>query len=302
MKFNKGATSPLLLAAMIIGAVFAGLYLTGNFKLPGQASVTPPASVDTGVCGQNPSVVSTATNALQSGSSLVTTGTVYRVNGVYQGTTSPTVKGSVDAMFILTGYLNTIKSQSIGCGSNPIQTSQYAAATPTVTILGQVSGVTLVNSTTGVAGNNETKGGAGASYNDRIHFVGTNLNSTGQMLVIVDYANATSAIASASLTPISGAPYATPLAAIPKGYASLTSGGAQYAFLIPAIVGANTADYNLQTQAASSSVVAGAVRISLYSLQPFVETDGTFNPGTTAWDSVGTAKYAVVQNAVFYIQ
>lgn len=279
---------------LMVAVVIAALYFTGNLNLGVQQAGVPyaPTTVSPGDvgCNVNPSVVPTVTDALQPGTS-VTTVENYRLNGQFTGTTSPTTKGTADIMFDAGGYLNTtVYGVPIGCGSNLVTATIYAAAIPTVTVYKDNGISVLTNGATGGAVN-ESAAASGGQYNWKVHMVGTDKKSSGQMMFVVDLIAPNANITSVTLTPITGAPVATKLAAVPRGYSTQTSGGYSIAFLVPAIVGANTADYNLQAQANTGYFIRDSVYTTLYVLNPFVETDGSFNPGNTGWNSLGAAKY-----------
>lgn len=292
-----------LLVILVAGAL-VGYATNWTFKF-GQQSVTQtktcpdgtvvligancPSAGDSG-CSVNPSVVITTSDALQPGTAVTSTG-VYRLNGVYTGATSPTTRGTADIILSAATYLNTtLTGQTINCGSNQISASMYASAVPTESIYSN-NGLNILTNAAAGGAYNESVASTGGQYNWRVHMVGTDKKSSGTMLFIVDLTAPSANVSSVTLTPMTGAPAATPIA-VPKGYTTQTSGGYSAAFLIPAIVGANTVDYNLQVQANTGYLVTSAAYTSTYLLTPFVETDGSFNSGTTAWNSLGTAKYA----------
>jgi len=253
-----------------------------------------------GGCEVNPSVVLTVTDALQPGTSVSASG-FYRLNGVYTGSTSPTTKGTADILISAAEYVNTtLTGQVINCGSNQIAASLYSQASATDSIYNNAGTAVLTNAATGGA-NNETVGSTGGQYNWKYHLVGTDKKSTGPMLLVVDLQAAVANVSSVSLTPLTGSPSATALGSVPSGYVTQTSGGYSKAFLIPAIIGASSADYNLQVQAATGYLVSQKVYTRLYDLAPFVETDGSFNPGNNAFDSIGAAKYMTSQDYNFCI-
>ena len=255
----------------------------------------PPLSGGSQGCAVNPTLVITATNALSPGTAVTTSGNLFRLNGIYTSTTSPTTTGSADAILISSGYLNKLKQGiQITCGSNQVADTMTQVANATQSIY-STSGLLIIgNSATGASVNNETTAATGGSYNNRIHMIGVDKKSTGQMLFIVEL---TAPLANVSSVSLSGG---TPTA-VPSGYTRQATNGAVYAWLLPAITGNTAVDYNLAIVASTSHIVDGAVYTRTYSIQPFVETDGTFNSGTAAFDSLNTKQWASIQSYDFLI-
>lgn len=298
-KGKQYGTIALVAIVAVVGTFFGVKYLAGGTELSGYNGGNQQP-VSSACPGNDPSVVTNDVDALNSGVSVVHS-KEYRLDGTYT-LTSPTTKGTVDILFKNSTYLNAIVTgKAIGCGTNLIQASQYAGANATMSVYGNTATATVIGGVAGQTGtgvNNETKMGAGQSYNNRIHLVGTDKKSTGTMLLIIDFTNKSSAISSVVL---SGA---TPIP-VPNGYTTQTSGGAAFAFLIPALIGAQVVDYNLQIVPTSGSTITSAVYTNLYVLQPFTDTNGNFvTPGTTlgtsnqlltGWDSNNAAKYFTYQ-------
>ena len=287
MMGNKGKTSWGMIALVLIVAAIGYGFYSGMIKLPVTQVTQVTTTGGTGAtgCAVNPSLVFTAVDALNPGTAVAIAGGLYKINGGLTAT-SPTVTGSLTAVLNAAGYINgTVTNYQVGCGSNSLSPQMYAWAAPTESIYA-TDGVTKIgNSATGASVNNETAAAAGGSYNWRLHLVGTDKKSTGQMIIVIDFTNTSASFASVSM---SGG--AVPVA-IPKGYASQTSGGAQYAFLIPAVVGNSIVDYNIQAVATSSHTIISSVYTTTYSLSPFFDTDGSLQTNL-AFNSVGTATYA----------
>ena len=296
------ATNPLLILFLAVVISVGAVWMFSSYifvpQTPFTTTTTTIPLTDAG-CRNNPSVVLSTVDALQPGTS-VSAGAVYRLNGQYIGSTSPTVRGTADLIVSANGYLNrTYTGIPINCGSNQINAALYNDGNATVSIYSNAGTAVLTNHPEGGT-YNETKAAAGGQYNWKVHMVGTDKKATGTQLFIVDMKNTSAVVDSISLTSMTGSPAPTSIA-VPKGYGTKTSGGYSAAFLVPSLEGANTYDYNLQVQATTGSAIAGPVYISIYNLHPFVETDGTFNPGTTAWDSIGTNKTASYQTYDFCI-
>lgn len=285
-------------AIVIIGVMFSAVTLFGWYMI---TQTTQELSIDvdtTGVpsgdagCRINPSVVLSVVDTLSPGTEVSDT-PYFRLNGIYTGTTSPTTRGSVDILLTASGYINKIlPTETLDCGSNPISGSMYAYDNATLSVYADNGLSVLTNDAAGGA-YNETAKAAGGSYNWRVHFQGTDKKSTGQQLVVAELSES----ANVSSLSLSGG---TPVT-VPNGYSRQISGGYAQAWLIPAVTGNIAYDYNLAAVATTSKIINGAVYTTVYSVEPFVETDGTFSNSGKAFDAINTAKYHDVQTYNFLI-
>ena len=279
---------------VIIFGVFAivGVLVYALFFRPQSAIVdNPNPAIGTGTasqCAINPSIVSAFTDTLSPGTAVTVTN-YYRSNGVYTGTTAPTYQGTADVLATAAGYVNTIVSGvPINCGANQLTGSMFSLANASLTYYSD-NGLLSLNSVT----QNETVKAAGTAYNWKLHLQGVDKKSTGKMLLIVEL----SVPANVSSVTLSGGQ----VVAVPNGYTRQATNGYAAAFLIPAVTGTVPVDYYLTAQAASSKVIQGTVYTSIFNVQPFVETDGTFSDVGNAWDSLNTAKSATSQTKNFII-
>lgn len=255
-------------------------------------------------CQLAPSLVTTDTDILTPGTSITPTAN-YRYNGAFAGTTAPTFKTVADILFNASTYINVIKTGvPLDCGANPVIIQQYSLANATLSVYSNDGLTKLTNAAAGGA-YNETAAAAGGSYNWRIHFQGTDKKSTGEQLVILETTSPTN-VSSASL---SGATDVE----VPNGYTRQLTNGYAKAWVIPAVTGNIAIDHNLAVASSTSTLVQGATYITVYSLQPFSDTDGAFiTPGVTrssttgsvltAYNSINTAKYATYQTYNFLIK
>ena len=271
---------------IIIGVLVYALFLKPQSAAPGNPNPALPSGSTQ--CAINPSVVSAFTDTLNSGTAVTVTN-YYRSNGVYTGTTAPTYKGTADVLATSAGYINTIvPNVPIDCGANQLTGTMYSLANASLTYYSDNGLTALVQSTA-----NETAKAAGTAYNWKLHFQGTDKKSTGKMLLIVEL----SVPANVSSVTLSGGQ----VVPVPNGYTRQLTNGYAVAFLLPAISNTVPVDYYLTAQAASSKVISGQVYTTVYNVQPFVETDGTFSDVGNAWDSLNTAKFATSQTKNFII-
>lgn len=273
----------LIVVGILVYAVFFKPQTTivNNNPVPGVGN--------TGVtqCAIAPSIVSSVTDALSPGTAVTTTN-YYRNNGIYTGTTAPTYASTSDILFTASNYLSVIKSGvALGCGANQVSGSMYALANASLTYYGD-NGLIALSVT-----QNETVKAAGTAYNWKLHFQGTDKKSTGKQLFIVEL----SVPGNVSSVSMSGAE----VVAVPNGYTRQATNGYAAAFLLPAITGTVPQDFFLTAQSATGKVISGTVYTTIYSVQPFVEVDGTFSDEGKAFDSLNAAKSATSQTKNFII-
>ena len=289
----KGNLWMALIAIALIAV--AGVYVYQSLGpaipqtgLPG-APGAPSAPSGSAGCNLATSVVNAVTDTLTPGTS-ITPSSANRINGAYIGTTAISTVGTADILYNASGYISNIKTGiPINCGANLVaNTTMYAYANATPTYYSNNGLTALVQSTA-----NETAQAAGGSYNWKVHLQGTDKKSTGKQLFIVEL----SVPANVSSVSLNGGQ----VVAVPNGYTRTLSNGYAAAFLLPAITGNTAVDYNLAVASATGKVVTGQVYTTIYSLEPFVETDGTFSDVGNAFNSVNTAKYHDVQTKNFII-
>lgn len=298
---KKGKVKPinfLIGTALTLGIILMFIFGANMFgiKIIPQQVVSPvpgisaPSGSDTAQqCAVNPSVVSAITDTLNAGTAVTTTN-YYISNGKYTGTTAPTYTGSANVLLTASNYLNkVVKGVPINCGANQLTGDMYYQANASLTYYSD-------NGLTSLSQNvvNETVKSAGSAYNWKLHFQGVDKKSTGKMLFIVEL----SVPANVSSITMSNGAVSVP---VPNGYTRQLTNGYASAFLLPAIIGTNPMDYYLTVQSATGKVVTGQVYTTVYSLEPFVETDGTFSNGDTAFDSLNTAKYHYTYTKNFVI-
>jgi len=275
----------LLIIAAAMGYSAFGKGTVTQTTIGGATGATGASSAG---CPVNPTVVSAVTDTLTPGTSITTTNS-YRINGVYTGTTAPTTVGTADILFNASGYIANIKTGvPINCNANLVTNNLYARANATLTYYSTNGLNSLTLSTI-----NETVMSAGGSYNWKIHLQGTDKKSTGKQLFVVEL-SVPANVSSVSMS--NGAQEV----AVPNGYARQLTNSYAKAFLLPAVVGNTAVDYNLAVAASTSTIVSGLVYTTIYNVEPFVETDGSFSDIGAAFNSVNTAKWADRQTKNFY--
>lgn len=291
-KKARGGTNMLLVGGVIGVFAIVGILMYIAFFRGTSLSVIGGGGGDTGStgCAQNPSIVTAVTDELVPGTA-VTDVPYYRLNGAYTGTTAPTTKGTADILFTSAGYIAKIKPNvQITCGSNLVTGTQAALANATMTVYSN-NGLSVLSGAATYS-YNETAASAGGSLTWQIHLVGVSQKSTGNQLLIVE----TPWAANISSLSLSGGSRAN----VPNGYSRQISNSYADAWLLPKIDNGAVVDYYLTIQQAATKSLHGVVYMTLYNVQPFVETDGTFNAADAvekrlAFDSQNTAKYASVQ-------
>jgi len=283
----------------LAAAAFGYVALTGGFK-PSYQSITTTTTTSTGTssgCPQNPSFVNSFTDAAQVGVSLSGTTIYYRNQATKQTvTTAPTVAGTFDIVVTNTSYIpSIINNQVLTCNSNLLSTSLYAL-TNVIIIIFTNTGNHVLNGTAYTATASAASGepinetSSTNTMNWPLRFVGTNLKSTGNQMVVYEGSSGNN-VSSASL---SGA-IASGVGA-PRGYTSKIAGSYVAWYLIPAQQNGGVWTSNLQVNPSGSNSVNGTQYLTVYNLQPFVDSlDGTINTGTALADSYNNAKYLSYQ-------
>jgi len=280
-----GGISLVLILAFVVYSVTIGVPQTavGDGDVP-----TPAGTLTSAGCNIAPSVVNAITDTSTPGTSVTATNS-YRMNGVYTGATAPTSVGTADILFNSSGYLNKIKAgNAIGCGANLIVDNMLAYTNATLTIYSDNGLTALADGTV-----NESVKVAGGSYNWKLHLQGVDKKSTGKQLVIIE----TSVPANVSSITMN----AGTNVAVPNGYTRQLTNGFAVAYLLPALTGNVAQDVNIAATAATAKILQGRVEITVISVEPFVETDGTFSDSGLAYNSLNAAKFHDSQTTDFII-
>ena len=241
-------------------------------------------------CNVNPSLTIAAVNALNKGTS-VTVNSEYQVNGKYVSSYSAPIKGDKVVVLVnATNYLDTILPEvTIGCGPNNVNAEVYATGANVYRIKNDDGDFMTDAVTAGTT--NQTDIAAGEKLILDVEFSGTDKESTGDMIFIIEVSTSVnvSSITLGGLTSVS----------VPAAYVATTAGSEVAAFRVPAIVGADKKTYSLTIQSATGKDVSGAVYTEYRSEQAFKQPNGDFAVGVE--DSDKTVKYEDLQDFDFYI-
>ena len=188
------------------------------------------------------------------------------------GSTKLSPGDSVIILGVADNYINEQDSTTVKCGNNVLDLEMYATD--------DVSAIEIFNSDTdkmddNIAGGaiNQSNLGLGESLTVSVRFKGTNEQSTGNLIYVVE------AGAAANISEITMSGDAEMLTAIPSIHTTQTAGSKVVAFRIPAIVGAVTKTYDLTFTLGSGKDLSGGVYTDVYSEEAFNDDDGTFVVG-----------------------
>ena len=268
-------------------------------------NVCTPASSNQ--CFQTPAIAVLDSDAQNAGTIITSPTIYYRYNGGYAATTAPSFKTSASLLITNTSFLNKIVNNvAFACGNNSLIVTQDKLANATISVYSNDQLSKLTNAAAGGA-YNESAAAAGNGYSWKMHFQGVDKKTTGKMLVILEIS---------SKTNVSGADLSGATAAsVPNGYSTTLTNAFTKAWIIDEVYGNSQVDHWMTVGANSGYIVNGAVYITVYSMQPFVDTDGAFiTPGVTqsqvlashdvltAFDSANAAKSATTNPYAFLIK
>ena len=298
MKNKNGKTNyvlPSILVVLVIGLLGIGYMSMSQIQIGGGdngLNVNPDTGIDlpNEGCNVNPTITTSGSNALEPGTAITLTD-VFRINGEYSTSSTGIRKG--DKVVILssntTSYIAAIQPEiDVLCGANPVAIKLTAVATsPTVVIKNDAGLVQLTNAAAGGA-TNETAFAAGGSKNFAIDITGTDKQTTGARVVVFEFSSDAN-ISSMTLTDANTGLALTKLASVPAGLTVSGTNNYRVAFEMPAVEGAVKKSYNLNVQAATGNIPAGAFYSTFYIAQAYVDADGTFKVGVV--NSQAATKY-----------
>ena len=270
-----------VLAVIVVASLLGfGLKQT-NFGIIGGSS-------DNGGCEIVPTVTASIVNAENRGT-IVSATASYIVNGRYFGTSAPTFAEGDDVEMLLSAsnYID-VKIDNIPalkCGANTVAAEMYATDDQTVTIKTDAGTATLSDAAVGGTVN-ETAFSAGGSKTWEINIQGTDKQSSGKMIMVVELGSDENV----SSVTLAGDLAVTKLGGVPSGLTTSGSNAHRVAFEISEpVIGAVKKTLNLNVAAASSKTISGAVYITFYSAQAYVSPSGAIEEGVV--DSDGTVQY-----------
>lgn len=283
-------TMVVIIAVAVVIGVFFMIYNSSSKKVDTDTVKDIIDSSSTG-CQIAPSVnqLTKDDQVLGTTPTITTNSTIY--DGSYVGNIPSSLsKGkSLDVMATATNYLNTeSKIEKLDCGSNDMVFTFTPYAAPSY-IIRDANYNTLTDSSTAGVTNESISAN---QVIDTVKISGTPLKSTGDMLLIVDYANKTE-VTTAGIT-VSGKG-AERLDSAPTWFTPAGTGSAVVAYKVPAIVNGGTEEYDVTlSPEAGRSVGEGltVVYTTLYTLNPIVldSYTGKFITDKTWQDSRGTDK------------
>lgn len=240
-------------------------------------------------------------NALQQGTAVTgATITAVDANGVQtnvtSGTTTFTIGKKFDLLVSVSDYLDTkIADQVMTCGGLEVKAPIYYATSdnPSIRVKND-DGDYVTNAVAGGA-KNQTDLSAGETFTFDVEFQGTNLESSGNLVYIIELPAGSSANVTDVLMP-----GATDLGSIPSVHTTINAGSKVVAFDVPAVVGAEKKTYSVSIVLGADKDLNGGVYTDYYAKQWFVDDDGSLVNGIQ--DSTGDAQYENTGDFDFLIE
>ena len=280
----------------VIAVALVALFAMGVF---GNFNVTDRNDQGKGDAGCNvvPSISPVVLDGLDQGTSVSTTN-YYRVNGAIKGAQNDSFEvpkgATVEILASASNYLDqaseTFKAE---CGPNFPEIKLYA--TDSMTLELKDDSTTLTDSASGGTSNMSTLA-AGGSDTVRVLITGKDKESSGDLIYVVELGS-TANVSDVTMSDNNGV--ALEKVDVPSFYSQSITGSKVVAFKIPAIIGAVEKEYKMTYTAKSGKNISGAVYTTMYSVQDFVDDDGTFKPGIE--DQSGDTKYEDTYDYDFYI-
>jgi len=279
------AKSKGLVAMFAVGmvAIIAILGLLVYNQIP-QTVVSGPSAAG---CGVDTSTSVSAVNALSKGTS-VSVGSTVKVDGSLVGAMPTTLQpgNSLSILLNATGYIDKVVSlDKVLCGSNIISTELYATSAPTIRIKNTDDNFMTDSATGGAV--NQSALSAGSTNIFTVELSGVDKQSTGEMVVIVELGSSAN-VSSITLSK-AGVPMQT--VDVPRVYTKTIADGKVVAFKVPAVTGAVKEMYSLGVTLASGKVIGGATYFTVYGIQAFADTDGSFKSGVEDADGTDKSTY-----------
>jgi hypothetical protein len=286
-KFNKkaksdGKTTLIVIAVLAMLAVL--MYAVFFRATPASTVPTIPGTniPSSSTCAiQAVATAPTATDALNPGTSIGGLVTYYAKNGVYVGTTAPTVSKG-DKVKFLTGNATTVDQigdeYTIDCGANAKEVKLKSFSNASISVFSNIGTGVLTNA---AAGGDVNESISTSVLNWKVTMTGNDKKSTGKMLAIIEL----SIPANVSSVTMDG----KSSIAVPNGHTRVLTNGYAAAFELDAIDGATPVNHNIQVVSSNGRAIAGVVYLTFYNEQDFVQPDGSFATG--AFDTLNAAKW-----------
>jgi hypothetical protein len=293
-KMSLGMGLLILVGIAVVVAVVNPEFYTNIFG----KDTTPNEQVVTSCGDSTGKLTINAYNALNPSTNVTPTLTVGVNGGIVStsatsGTTTFAVGDKLLIFGALSDYIDTSVEATMKCGGIVVDMPMYYSTSdnPAVRIKND-DGDYVSDNVAGLT-TNQTDLAAGETFSMDVEFSGTSLESSGEFIYIVEFPASTSA--NISKIELSGATSV----ALPTVHSTVNAGSKVAAFKVPAVVGSAKAVHTLTVELASSKDLSGGVYTDLYSIQQFIDDDGTIKSGVQ--DSDGTLKYENTLDFDFYI-
>jgi hypothetical protein len=267
---------------MIIAVVFGILLLGGvGFLVVDQSAVGSDGDVtDVTKCNVDTSVSFNVVNGLSKGTAVAESQTV-RVNGGNPGAVPTNLIPGDELEYLLnaSNFIDKTGVHTVTCGPQTINDEMFATSTNTFTIFNSVGNV-LSDAAGGGTTNQSALGSGGAEILD-IEIKGTDKESTGDLVVVVEHTNQTGCD-TITLSGLGGAATTD----VPDLYSVSGANAKAFAYDVPAVEGATKVTGALGIAAKSGQICSGSIYVTAYSKQAFADTDGTFVTGVENADDV----------------
>lgn len=305
MASNKSFTVMLALITLIIIAA-GSVYIYTTVVSPRESlnNLPSPSQPGSTGCAITPSFNAYGIDALVANSNVSPANYGYIVDNVYKGGAySPVYGKKVVVLADPTGYLADVKTiDSISCDKNDLPFSFYNYANATVTIKEDVavgSGKTLTNDATGGA-TNATAITSGGSANFPVILTVPGQKSTGKIFTAIELPSGSSTNVTSQNVVLSCSGQNLPQVSIPSGVTSSNTNSLRVGFEIPAVMNGATVNCNLYVQATASKSLSGAMRLSFFGEQKFIDADGSVKEGI--YDLNSNAKYQDTYTYSFFLK
>jgi len=281
---------------VVMFAVFLMLAIVGGgYYFITQTGTDTPQKTD---CEQAPKLSLSVVDAINRGSNISVSDVELRLNGQYVGQFSSSrefqIGDNVELLLEKANYIaDELPSITIdSCGTKTINGELYATSENSFRIFNTNNNLLTDDASGGAT--NQTKLTASGSFEVKID--STTDESTGDLVIVIEAGN-TSQVDDLVLSGFPGVKKVD----VPEFYSNVGANAIQRAYQIDALKDGATESGTLKiVPEASATIEDCAVYVTAYSIQGFVDTDGSFDTGVE--DSEGTAKYEDTWDFDFYIE
>lgn len=298
MKNNRKGVIGLgtvVIIALVFGAVFMG-----GFYLVKQTTLPPTAVeeiTETGDCATAPSLSFSILDAVNPGTAVVTTGNRTIINGKLYGASSiPSTLSYGDTgitLFGLGSYLNTtVEFGPLRCGVNEVHATIYATDDGTIKVFND-EGNKVTDLVTCLGAVNQSE--SATTIQNEIKLTSKSDQSLGNLIVVIECGNTTEVD---DILLSDGSHTTVEKVDIPSFHTAESgfTGNIQKAFKITAndyLTDGKSDTYTLSIEPESGQTIGADdgenVSITMYTIQWYIDTDGTFKYGIENVD--GTIQY-----------